>query len=119
MNVAATLYNLEAQGASGYGGLLSAYLPFWNARITVRPSASMRWLDPAGDGLLCELPRCPRYATAVCAAAGKESLPAPKFLSQIDGQGFKPGIGFSRLEAGIQHALPDGDDIPELAHGDI
>jgi len=49
-NVAATLYNLEAQDASGYGGLLSAYLPFWNGGLSVRPSASMRWLDPAGGG---------------------------------------------------------------------
>jgi len=52
-NLGATLYNLEAQDASGYGGLLRAYLPFWDGRLAIRPSASLRWLDPdnGGDGL--------------------------------------------------------------------
>lgn len=52
-SLGATLYNLEAQGAAGYGGLLRAYLPFWNGRLAVSPSASMRWLDPenGGEGL--------------------------------------------------------------------
>ncbi len=51
-NIAATAYNLEAQGSSGYGGLLSAYLPLWDGRFSLRPSTSMRWLDPdnGGDG---------------------------------------------------------------------
>jgi hypothetical protein len=49
-NIGATLYNLEAQDAAGYGGLLRAYLPFWDARIAIRPSASLRWLDPANGG---------------------------------------------------------------------
>jgi len=52
-SLSATLYNLEAQDASGYGGLVSAYLPFWDARLAIRPSASLRWLDPdsGGDGI--------------------------------------------------------------------
>jgi len=52
-NVGATFYNLEAQNAAGYGGLLRAYLPFWDGRLAISPSASMRWLDPdnGGDGL--------------------------------------------------------------------
>jgi len=52
-SVGATVYNLEAQDTSGYGGLLRAYLPFWNGRLALSPSASMRWLDPddGGDGL--------------------------------------------------------------------
>lgn len=49
-NVSATAYNLESQGASGYGGLLSAYLPFWSGRWSLRPSASMRWMDPDNGG---------------------------------------------------------------------
>ncbi len=52
-SISSTIYNLESQGNSGFGGLLSAYLPFWDSRLSVRPSASMRWLDPdnGGDGL--------------------------------------------------------------------
>jgi len=52
-NIGATVYNLETQGASGYGGLLRAYLPMWNGRLSARPSLSSRWLDPSngGDGL--------------------------------------------------------------------
>lgn len=52
-NVGATLYNLEAQGSSGYGGLLRAYLPFWDGRLAISPSAGLRWLDPdnGGEGL--------------------------------------------------------------------
>jgi len=52
-NIGATVYNLESQTASGYGGLLRAYLPFWDGRLSVNPSASMRWIDPSdgGEGL--------------------------------------------------------------------
>ncbi|RKX46966.1 MAG: hypothetical protein DRP64_02375 [Verrucomicrobia bacterium] len=52
-SLSATLYNLKAQDASGYGGLVSAYLPFWDTRLAIRPSASLRWLDPdsGGDGI--------------------------------------------------------------------
>ncbi|MEN8254185.1 MAG: hypothetical protein ABFR33_01835 [Verrucomicrobiota bacterium] len=52
-SLSATFYNLESQGFSGYGGLLNAYLPFRGGRIAIRPSASMRWLDPdnGGEGL--------------------------------------------------------------------
>lgn len=52
-SLSATLYNLEAQDFGGYGGLLNAYLPFWNSRLSIRPSASLRWLDPdnGADGL--------------------------------------------------------------------
>ncbi len=45
-SAAATVYNLEAMDGSGYGGLLSAYLPFWDSRFSVRPSASIRWIEP-------------------------------------------------------------------------
>jgi hypothetical protein len=52
-SVGATLYNLEGQASSGYGGLLRAYFPFLEGRLSVSPSASLRWLDPdnGGDGL--------------------------------------------------------------------
>jgi hypothetical protein len=49
-NLAATIYNLEMTSADGYGGLLSAYFPFIDGRFSIRPSASMRWLDPDGGG---------------------------------------------------------------------
>jgi hypothetical protein len=52
-HIGATVYNLEAQDAAGYGGLLQAYLPMWNNRLSLRPALSSRWLDPdnGGDGL--------------------------------------------------------------------
>jgi hypothetical protein len=52
-SIGATLYNLEGQAASGYGGLLRAYFPFWDGRLSISPSASLRWLDPdnGGEGL--------------------------------------------------------------------
>lgn len=52
-NFGATLYNLEAQNADGLGWLLRAYLPLWDGKVSLRPSASARWLDPSdgSDGL--------------------------------------------------------------------
>ena len=47
-SVTASFYNLEFMGSGGYGGLLSAYLPFWQGRFTVRPAAGLRWLSEAG-----------------------------------------------------------------------
>jgi hypothetical protein len=44
-NVGATLYNLEGQNTEGLGWLLRAYLPFFDGRLALRPSASMRWLN--------------------------------------------------------------------------
>jgi hypothetical protein len=41
----ATLYNLEAQGADGYGSRFSAYLPLWQTRLVLRPAVGLRWLD--------------------------------------------------------------------------
>ncbi len=49
----ASLYNLEAQGADGYGSVISAYLPWWNGKLVIRPASGMRWLDTEAetDGL--------------------------------------------------------------------
>ena len=41
----ATLYNLEARGADGYGSRISAYLPWWQGKLVVRPAVGLRWLD--------------------------------------------------------------------------
>jgi hypothetical protein len=41
----ATLYNLESWGADGYGSRVSAYLPWWQGKLIVRPAVGLRWLD--------------------------------------------------------------------------
>ena len=48
-NIKATLYNLESMGTDGFGSRLSAYFPFWNSKLVVRPSTGMRWLNVAGE----------------------------------------------------------------------
>ena len=68
-NIGATIYNLEAQGASGQGGLLRAYFPFWDGRIAVRPSASLRWLGSDADGDQLELTYFSIYFDAMLSKA--------------------------------------------------
>ena len=43
--VSVTLYNLDGAGAEGYGGLLSAYIPFRDGRCSLRPALGFRYLD--------------------------------------------------------------------------
>ena len=40
-----TVYNLDGAGAEGYGGQLSAFLPFLDGRLSVRPAAGFRFLE--------------------------------------------------------------------------
>jgi hypothetical protein len=44
-SLTATLYNLQARGADGYGSRISAYLPWWQGKLVVRPAVGLRWLD--------------------------------------------------------------------------
>ena len=44
-SLTATLYNLETRGAEGYGSRVSAYLPWWQGKLVLRPAVGLRWLD--------------------------------------------------------------------------
>ncbi|MBC8218861.1 MAG: hypothetical protein H8E73_10385 [Planctomycetes bacterium] len=41
----ATIYNLDAPGMDGYGGRLSAYLPFLKHKLFIQPLAGFRMLE--------------------------------------------------------------------------
>jgi len=43
--VSATVFNLDGAGAEGYGGILSAYVPFFENRVSCRPGVGFRLLE--------------------------------------------------------------------------
>ena len=44
-SVTATVYNIAVQGMDGYGGRLSAYLPFIKHKLFIQPMAGFRKLE--------------------------------------------------------------------------
>jgi hypothetical protein len=49
-------FNLDGVGSEGYGGRLSAYLPFLRHRLLIMPAVSARWIDFETTGEVNFLP---------------------------------------------------------------